>query len=212
MKIEESYYKNIRHEMMAFVPESSVRILEVGCASGWFGAALKQRSKAEVWGVELFESAAKEAENRLDKVLVGDFNVKIAELPKDYFDCVVFNDVLEHFTNPDEVLIRLKNVMSEDGVVVASIPNVRYIGNLKNMLLHKDWEYIDSGILDKTHYRFFTEKSIIRMFEKSGYDVVEIKGINGVKTILTNLLVFFTLGFYKDVKYLEFAVVAKLKK
>src|SRR5450759_2238381 len=89
----ETYYLGTRDEMLGFIPEGVDTILEVGCAAGGFGHQLKLRGVREVWGVEMFEAAARQAESVLDKVLVGDIANLIDQLPETYFDVIVFNDV-----------------------------------------------------------------------------------------------------------------------
>ncbi len=209
-KMQEVYYSNQRVEMTGFIPEGCHRILDVGCSEGNFGALLKRSRGAEVWGVELSKEAGAVAASRLDKVFTGDFSAIIGQLPANYFDCLIFNDVLEHFTNPDEILARCVSLLSPGGYVVSSIPNVRYIGNLVEVLIHRDWEYKSGGILDRTHYRFFTQKSIIRMFSGAGFEVLRCTGINPTRSFKTWLLGWITVGHMADVKFLEFATVAKL--
>jgi len=209
-QILQVYYTDPREEMHAFIPVSCKRILEVGCGEGNFGMLLKAREGVEVWGVELSEPSAAIAETRLNRVFSGDFHHNYPLLPKNYFDCVVFNDVLEHFTDPDHVLKLCREILVKGGYIVSSIPNVRYVRNLYEVFIQKDWEYKAGGILDRTHYRFFTQKSIIRMFTNSGYTVVSCTGINKTNNIPAILLGFFTFGYMADVRYLEFATVARL--
>ncbi len=210
-QMQKVYYTNVRTEMAAFVPPDCKRILDVGCSEGNFGKLLMDRNQAEVWGAELSESAALIAGKKLHKVYAGDFRTILPKLPLGYFDCLVFNDVLEHFSDPDTLLRQCLAILSPGGYVVSSIPNVRYIGNLVEVVIKKDWEYKSGGILDRTHYRFFTKKSIRRMFNEAGYSVVECSGINATPSIKTWLLGIVTFGHMADVKFLEFATVAKLK-
>ena len=196
--------------MIPFVPAICKKILEIGCSEGAFGHLLKINRTAEIWGVELEKEAAERAKERLDFVFQGDFYEIVNQLPENYFDCIVLNDVLEHFTNPWNLLSRIKTLLNPGGYVVASIPNVRYIGNLFELLMRKDWEYKSSGILDSTHYRFYTKKSIIRLFESAGFMIDRIQGINPTKSLKVWLGIWLTLGFNKDVKFFEFAVVVHL--
>jgi 2-polyprenyl-3-methyl-5-hydroxy-6-metoxy-1,4-benzoquinol methylase len=206
------YFKQQRKEMFDFIPADCKFLLDVGCGEGNFGSLVKDKTGAEVWGVELNSDQATLAGKSLDNVLTGDLNDNLAKLPADKFDCIVFNDVLEHFTEPDKVLVNIKKLFSKNGVLVASIPNVRYIGNLRELLIEKDWRYKKEGILDYTHYRFFTYKSILRMFDECGYEVLIIEGINPSRVRwrfkILNLLSLFSLS---DSKYLQFACVAKPK-
>lgn len=205
------YFSQKRPEMLQYIPRGAKKILDVGCADGSFSVAVKKQNDAEVWGIELEPKVANEAEPKLHKMLVGDVNDLIDSLPDNYFDCIVFNDILEHLVDPNSLLDQIKKKLTQEGAVVASIPNVRYISTLVDLVIKKRWDYADSGILDRTHLRFFTQSSIRSMFESLGYDVIKLEGINptkGWKFLLLNLL---TLGFLSDAKYLEFACVAKPK-
>jgi hypothetical protein len=76
----------------------------------------------------------------------------------------------------------------------------------------KDWKYDDFGIMDKTHLRFFTNKSIRRMYEELGYEILIHEGINksrSLKPILFNFLTFFS---QMDIRILQYATVARVKK
>ncbi|MFA6570381.1 MAG: class I SAM-dependent methyltransferase [Bacteroidota bacterium] len=212
-KKKPSYFQNSREDMLSYVPQDCKVLLDVGCGDGSFGKLVKSEMGAEVWGIELNHTFAELAKEKMDKVFQGELQNNIVLLPENKFDCISFNDVLEHFTQPDEILKNIKNLLSEKGVVIASIPNVRYIKNLKELLFDKDWRYREEGILDYTHYRFFTKKSIIRMFDECGYEIIKIEGINpeGRKPI-NSLIRLITFGLLSDTKFMQFACVAKIKK
>ncbi|EKE03679.1 MAG: methyltransferase type 11 [uncultured bacterium] len=208
---DKEYYTASRPEIMEFIPDDIKTILEVGCGEGNFGYNLKNKLNAEVWGIELNPESAKIAKDKLNNVLHGDINLLLPNIPDNYFDCIVFNDVLEHLVDPVLTLKNIKSKLSKNGAIISSIPNMRYITVLSDLVINKDWYYTDSGILDSTHLRFFTKKSIIRMFEELDYKVVTIKGIsstNSLKFYLWNLL---SLGLFLDSKYRQFACVAKQK-
>jgi hypothetical protein len=82
--------------------------------------------------------------------------------------------------DPDEFLQSIKIKLKSSGVVIGSIPNVRYLDNLFNLLIRKDWRYVDSGILDRTHLRFFTQKSLQQTFLSNGYAIEALEGINPI--------------------------------
>lgn len=207
------YYQCDRDEMLGFIPQSSKTILDVGCGEGNFGIALKDNLQAEVWGVELNDDAAKVAKKYLDKVVISDVFDSLSILPDDYFDCIVFNDSLEHLTNPYQLLNDIKTKLKPNGYIVCSIPNVRYIKNLYELLIKKDWRYRDEGILDFTHFRFFTKKSIRKMFESNDYEIITLKGINPIrKKFLFCIINILSFGLFSDSKYLQFAVVAQRKQ
>lgn len=105
---DETYYQADRLEMVRLLPSTTMRVLELGCGLGAFGAAVKRKRGAEYWAIEYNSTVAKTAEQVLDRVLVGDADELIPDLPDDYFDAVVCNDVLEHLSYPGKTLERLR--------------------------------------------------------------------------------------------------------
>ncbi|MDP1853442.1 MAG: class I SAM-dependent methyltransferase [Candidatus Omnitrophota bacterium] len=207
----DDYYLRKRPEMLGYIPKTARKILDAGCGAGLFGEEIKQKLNAEVWGIEIDEKAASLARNKIDKLFVGDIYNLLGELPDTYFDCVVFNDSLEHLADPFTVLNKIKAKLTKEGIIVCAIPNMRYFKILKELLIKKQWKYQDSGILDKSHLRFFTQKSIEGMFKALGYEIVTIEGIgpainNSWELKLLNLI---TFGQLSDSKYPEFACVVK---
>ncbi|CCQ91484.1 hypothetical protein NITGR_710006 [Nitrospina gracilis 3/211] len=164
------YYRNVRRDLLHLMPLEARSVLEVGCGAGHTGRAIKERQGAFVVGVEVNPIAAKEACRQLDRVVEG--SIEHMELPFDekQFDCILFADVLEHLVDPAQVLRKLLPYLGENGVVVASIPNIQYHGIL-NQLGEGNWTYEDEGILDRTHLRFFTLKEIRKLFAETGYEV-----------------------------------------
>jgi 2-polyprenyl-3-methyl-5-hydroxy-6-metoxy-1,4-benzoquinol methylase len=196
--------------MLKYVPEASRTVLDVGCGEGLFGHALQQQvAGREVWGIEIDPIAAGEAEGQIDKVLVGDVETVLSGLPEGHFDCVVFNDVLEHLVDPESVLRKITRYMTPNGIVVCSIPNVRYFPVLFRLILRKEWRYVDNGVLDRTHLRFFTIKSIQQMFEELRYDVLTIDGINRLNTWRPKMASLLSLGLFSDCRNKQYACVAR---
>jgi 2-polyprenyl-3-methyl-5-hydroxy-6-metoxy-1,4-benzoquinol methylase len=203
-----TYHRAPRAEMLRFVPADAQRVLEVGCAEGVFAAAVKERAGAEVWGIEFEPQAAERARAVIDRVLTGDVDERIAELPDVYFDAIVCNDVLEHLVNPEATLRQLRRTLRHGGVVVASIPNIRFLPALGTIVFRKDFPQEDIGIFDRTHLRFFTRKSIERMFAAAGFTMQRVRGINGHGGPFGLLLVVLSLGYFADGLYLQYACVA----
>jgi 2-polyprenyl-3-methyl-5-hydroxy-6-metoxy-1,4-benzoquinol methylase len=213
---DSSYFEEARDEMLKYVPTESRIVLDIGCGRGNFGYLLKEERNVTVWGVELDERSALVAERKLDKVICSAFSSNL-HLPSKSFDCIVLNDVLEHFSDPDSALLYCKELLRDEGVIVASIPNVRYFDNIWNLLVHKDWEYTEWGILDKTHLKFFTKKSIVSTFENLGYQINRIEGLNTIENCTPgrarkfNFLNRMLLNKIEDMRYLQFAIVASKK-
>ncbi len=213
------YFQCVRPEMLEFIPQHCRRVLDVGCAEGDFGASLKRTREIEVWGVEPTKSAASAARARLDRVIEGVFAPEAA-LPARNFDCIIFNDVLEHMLAPEMALRYASSLLAPGGVVVASIPNIRYLPTVYDLLVRARWDYVDAGTLDKTHLRFFTRSNIVDLFEREGFAIDRICGINacarkGSSTLRRlmwraySLATFLFPGKFDDMTFLQFAVVAK---
>lgn len=205
---ESIYFRAPRAEMLPFVPTSVDRVLEVGCAEGAFGAELKLRFGAEVWGIEVNPDAAQRAAAVIDRVLTGDVDEQAMTLPDSHFDAIVCNDVLEHLVDPTTALTLLRGKLRPGGVVIASIPNIRYFPALGEILLRRDFPAEDAGVFDRTHVRFFTRKSIVRMFTDAGYDVRRMKGINTRVKPAGLIAAVVSLGYFADGFHQQYACVA----
>jgi 2-polyprenyl-3-methyl-5-hydroxy-6-metoxy-1,4-benzoquinol methylase len=156
-------------KIVSLVPPAT-RVLEFGCATGYMSKVLKERLECTVVGIEIDRNAAALAEKHTERVIVGDAE-KIdyaAELAGEEFDVVLLADVLEHLKEPADVLRRVRPFVAENGVVVASIPNIAH-ASVRLALLGGEFRYREWGLLDDTHLRFFTRASIQDLFEETGY-------------------------------------------
>ena len=211
MQVSRKYYQNTRPEVFPFLPAPYKTVLERGCGEGGFIENLN--SDCEVWGVEADEISAGAALGKFHTLLPGNYSEVANQLPNRYFDLVICNDVIEHMTDHDAFLASIKDKIKTNGCIVASVPNVRHYKNLFELFVKKDWQYQDHGILDTTHFRFFTAKSLKRSFEAHGYVTEKFSGINPPKSIVARILLFcfsvLTLGFHRDIKYLQFGIRAK---
>ncbi len=210
------YFRLERREMLPFVPAQRARALEIGCGEGHFIGALT--GVEESWGIEP-SSAAMIAKRRLTRVFHATFNEAEPKLPLNFFDVVICNDVIEHMPDHASFFDRVAKFIAPGGMIIGSIPNVRFYVNMLEYLVKKDWRYTDVGILDRTHLSFFTEKSLHDTLERSGYRVLQIRGINGwhrspgivrhrAYLIIAYALIAVTLGYFADIKYLQFAFQA----
>jgi len=206
----DQYYQFARSEMLAFLPDHYSKALEVGCGAGNFIKSLN--GGTESWGVEQDNAAAALAAQHMHKVLVGSYQSVSEQLPDGYFDLIICNDVIEHIEHYDKFLQEIKSKLSNNGALLISIPNVRFLPNLLELLLRKDWRYRDAGILDRTHLRFFTRKSLCRTLQELGWQITTIQGINryGNRTFSPKRFLSYLgqalLG--RDTAYMQFAVLA----
>lgn len=171
------YYNSPREDLIALIKSAPKVVLDVGCGGGATGAAIKGRFPgAAVCGVELQPAAAEIASGRLDRVLrenVETLDLAAAGFSPASIDLVLFPDVLEHLYDPWSVLRRLRPFLTPGARVLASIPNTRNLG-LIQQLAGGSWQYTAWGLLDITHIRFFTRKSIFKLFEQASLRILSL--------------------------------------
>lgn len=210
------YRDQPRPEMMRFLPpgRKDLKVLEIGCGEGVFAASIPVAS--ELWGIEPDATAAAKAAIRLKTVFADTFVISKPLLPERYFDLIVCNDVIEHMADADEFLKSIQDHMAPGGHLVGSIPNARYYKNLYDFVIGRDWEYKDSGIMDRTHLRFFTIKSLRNSLDRAGFRIEALKGIkSGIRTafypksiaysVFAYCLIAMTLGRAADIRHLQIA-------
>ncbi len=162
------------------VPVNS-KVLEIGTASGYLGEYLIAEKKCEVWGVEPVKEQFEDAKNygytKLLNLTAEQFLLD-SNFAGEKFDVILLGDVLEHMVNPEIVLSGLTKYLKPSGRIVASLPNVAHF-SIRIKLFCGKWDMVDAGILDRTHLRFFTRKTMLEMFGKAGLDILECRPTNG---------------------------------
>ena len=156
-------------EMTQGVPPA--RILDVGCSGGRLSELLRERGH-HVTGVDLFDNA--ETTKRVDVFVLADLEKGIPEEVGGGFDLAIAADVLEHVRNSDLLLRQIGASLGPNGRVIISVPNFgHWYPRLRTVL--GIFDYDQRGILDKTHVRFFTRRSLLRMVKKNGFEVKEFR-------------------------------------
>lgn len=152
------------------LPRDAKTFLDVGCSDGTLGASIKSGwPGAEVTGLELSPDMGAVAARRLDKVIIGDVEARetIEALGNAKFDAVICADVLEHLRDPWAFVRALAGRMNRGAVLVTSIPNVRHIDTIINLVLLGRWPYRERGIHDRTHLRFFTKGGALDLLKSA---------------------------------------------
>ena len=157
------------HRLLAEVRDGA-RVLDVGCATGYLAERLSARGCAVV-GFERDARAAAQAEAHCREVIVGDFEVEAdrAAIPGP-FEYVLMGDVLEHLAAPAAALRSVHGLLAPGGRAVVSLPNVA-AWPVRLGLLRGRFEYADTGILDRTHLRFFTRATAHDLAHDAGFAV-----------------------------------------
>lgn len=174
-----AYYNHERPSITSLIKEGPNVILDLGCGSGAVGRKLREVGKAgELVGVELFSAAAEKARAHYTTVHCGDIEEMTLPYGKQ-FDYVLCGDILEHLKNPYAIVERINGWLKDDGTFICSLPNVRYWKILFDLAVRGDWKYEDAGVMDRTHLRFFTVKSCVKMLQEAGFEVEARKMLIG---------------------------------
>ena len=162
--------------------EKAFRLLDVGCGCGAFMGHVQGRyPNASVYGIELFPKAAGFA-GTMGEVICGDVEHMEFPWPEEFFDHMVFGDILEHLDDPQTVLVRLSRHLKRGGHIIVSMPNVRHYSVMIPLLCEDRFTYGDAGILDRTHRKLYTGKEIMELVARSGYQVEKMLGITRGET------------------------------
>jgi len=174
--------------------EPNSKVLDIGSASGQFGQILKEYKNCTIYGIDYDIESIKIAEEKgvFEKIYqlnLNNFDINQLKEHTNSFDYIVFGDVLEHILEPENVLTKFKTLLKSDGKYVISLPNVAH-ASVKIGLLLDNFEYEETGILDKTHIKFFTHKTIPSFLagskleiEKFDYTVMHIKHHKSVNNL-----------------------------
>jgi len=161
-------------------------VLEIGCASGSQSKILAQKMACTVTAIEINPEAAEHAKPYCKRIILGSIEQLDLDscLSGETFDVVLFADVLEHLYDPLAALRKVIPHLREGGHVVASIPNIAQISVIYDLMYGK-FDYTKTGILDDTHIRFFTRRSVVDLFTRAGLSIrhfdrwsIEVKRAN----------------------------------
>jgi 2-polyprenyl-3-methyl-5-hydroxy-6-metoxy-1,4-benzoquinol methylase len=178
IKKKVNYFKNSRIELLDLIPlkNKNANMLEIGAGGGNTLIYAKKHAYAKnISAVELYKiDNSYQNSKEFDDFIIGD--IENIELPfdKNHFDVIICADVLEHLKNPYTIVEKLYSYLSKDGIIIASLPNIRYWRIIKTIFIDGDFKYTDAGILDQTHLRFFCKKNMIELFEKYNFKIVHM--------------------------------------
>lgn len=154
---------------------AAIKCLDIGCACGATLLEIQSRyPNADLYGIELDPHSAAFA-SHIATVVQG--NAETMDFPFDVtFDYIILGDVLEHLVDPGQLLKKLKNHLSEKGAIITSIPNILHYSAISQILMGS-FAYSDSGVLDRTHLRFFTLFDSINLLHNSGYEIMDLRKV-----------------------------------
>jgi O-antigen biosynthesis protein len=158
------------HQMIIQFIGKNKQVLDVGCSEGLLSKRMNQND-CTIVGIELDAEAALEAKSFCKEVINGDVeSVDLKPEYLNYFDVIVFADILEHLKDPLKVLKKFKNYLNDDGCIIVSVPNISN-WRIRLQMLFGSFEYSEYGILDCGHLRFFNEKSARKLVNDAGLEI-----------------------------------------
>ena len=204
-----NYFAFERRDILRLLPPSQrlERVLDVGCGGGATARLLKREYGARsVVGVERDERAAARATAVMDRIFVLDAEVEELPFSQERFDLILMADVLEHLLDPWIALQRYARMLGPHGLLLASVPNVQH-WSVSLKLLSGRWAYGEGGLLDRTHLRFFTRRSILYLFSQAGLMVEAMKSRMGPEVKIINAL---TGGLLRGLLTYQYLIRAKV--
>ena len=177
--VNTSYHTGYNESLLGILKRPPGRVLELGCSAGRLGEACREKFPGvHITGIEVDPVAAEIARTRLDKVIearLEDIDFAAEGIATGSIDTFIAGDVLEHLYDPWRALARVRPLLTPDGQVSVSIPNIRNLS--VHAMLHNEgtWRYEGHGLLDITHIRFFTLRDIVQMMNETGYDIADVR-------------------------------------
>jgi 2-polyprenyl-3-methyl-5-hydroxy-6-metoxy-1,4-benzoquinol methylase len=209
-----SYFTNPRVDLISLLPKNNQnKILEIGAGGGDTLVKIKELQLAdEVIGIELFHMPdTNQSHPAIDKMIICNIETSMPVLPQNYFDVVICGDVLEHLIDPWAIVKQVSAYLRKGGLLIISVPNIREFKTLYKIVVKGDFRYEESGILDKTHLKFFCRKNAIELAQEGGLEVVKVTTNLDYPIVKTKKHIFnqFTFKAFEDFLALQYIVVSQ---
>jgi methionine biosynthesis protein MetW len=173
--------------LMRLIPDN-VRVLELGCSSGYLSGYLEHQKNCCVVGVELDPQAASIAATRCSEVHCLNLNEPtVLDILHGPFDVLLAAAVLEHLLDPTAVLKKVYPKLTAEALIIVSLPNIAH-WSVRWQLARGHFDETDYGIMDATHLHFYTRQSGCRLLENAGYRIRDmyIAG-SGLQNLLNSI-------------------------
>lgn len=165
----------VNAELLSMIPANCRRIVEVGCMHGALAQAYRAAHPAvEFVGIDIDPDYVQVAASHCTEAIAADIEVIDPARFDRLFpsDCWIFGDCLEHLRDPWAVLRRVRNAIDPDGCLLVCLPNAQH-WSLQWRLVSGNFRYEDSGLMDRTHLRWFTRMTMLEMFAQAGWRVTQ---------------------------------------
>ena len=167
-----SYYEEGVEDLIGMMPSKTKDVLSIGCGRGATEGILVEQGM-RVTAVPLDSVIGACAKARGVEIVPSDSEKALDALSGRSFDCILFMNVLEHLPNPVGILSRYAKLLSADGVVLISVPNVNHI-KVWHDLLRGGITWRQRYDFEKSRLHFTTMNVVKRWLKRSGMKVVNV--------------------------------------
>lgn len=167
-------YSFVNEDILKLMDTNYKRVVEVGCMDGALAKVYREKNPVcRYTGVEINDDYARRALSNCSEVITGNIeNIDDAVFDQLFpSDCWIFGDVLEHLYDPWKMLSRIRNKLSQGAHIIACVPNAQH-WSVQGMLNSGQFRYKDTGLMDRTHIRWFTRITLIDMFQSAGFNIL----------------------------------------
>ena len=156
------------NDLLGRIPLTARTILDVGCGTAALGMEYKRRNPGcRYFGIESDPEACVVAASRIDFVVGADVEQVPLPFGDEMFDCIIYGDILEHLRDPWAVLRAQVAQLAPDGVVLICMPNIEH-WSFAAKLLTGTWDYQETGLMDRTHLRWFSARTTQAAIAEAG--------------------------------------------
>lgn len=168
-----TYFAHVREDIISQLNGPVGHILEVGAGGCGTIVEIKKRGLArEVTAAELFKiENSLQNSPLIDNFMTLDLNSQVNLLPDHKYEVIIAADVLEHLLDPWTVLRDLSKKLLPGGKMIISLPNIRNLKTMKSVFYSGSFAYVEEGVLDRTHLRFFCYRDMKRLIEGAGLSI-----------------------------------------
>lgn len=201
----EGYFQGSRPDVVALIPGSNNRIIELGCGAGMTLLAARQAGKAaDIVGIDIIGRLPQH--DLLTQYYQGDIDALPLDMERESFDVALCADVLEHLVDPWSTLKKLAVLLKPGGTLIVSLPNARDYTLALKLLFAGDFQYQKEGLMDKGHLRFFCKKNMTHLIRQAGFQVIKY---DFRLQKLRKLLYYMTGGLLEQFLVKQYLIVAR---
>lgn len=173
--LQRTWHTRKMEEVLGCISYYPEKVLDVGCASGWFLSKVKKSyPKSECHGVDIYDKAISYGQKKYNSLTLSVSDAHKLPYKAKSFDLIICTEVLEHVTEPEAVLLEIKRVLKKDGRAVIELDS----GSMLFSTVWFLWQLSKGGVWKHAHLHSFTIKKLEKLLKKTGFAVEKRKRFN----------------------------------